>query len=457
LPTLHAVSRRAIGLAVGLTLAAGLLGAPIGVHAAAANCKLALQSGQASPASGTTETQTTFSVRVSWKANCDEPDAVTFRIQGLSGTIALSPGPPSTAAGTTSAVYSGPFTIGTPGSWSYEFAAREGPSDPWVTLAGSSPAQIDIAAVPPTPTPTPKPKPKPTATPTPKPKPKPKPTATPAPEPTARPRPTPTREPESEPAAEPTPATPTAPPPESSESSPRPVTDPPPSFPSAPAPTDEDAAETPVARTAGGVLLPRGPDDPPGPDVPLAAVRIPSGGGGFDLVLVLLAWVVSASAGSVLFAFTLRRRADRNDEATLAFAAGMTGSGLPPTPLDPAAGKAEATAPAHDPEALIPRWRRPSLQAARQSSYAEAGTGRPPLRFEAGVVVGALRVVAYRLVFVSDRPSDYEAVELGRLDRGDHVDLLRIENGFALVKAPDGMRGWVEAATLETPGDARPN
>jgi hypothetical protein len=28
---------------------------------------------------------------------------------------------------------------------------------------------------------------------------------------------------------------------------------------------------------------------------------------------------------------------------------------------------------------------------------------------------------------------------------------------FALVKAPDGMRGWVEAATLETPGDARPN
>ena len=51
-------------------------------------------------------------------------------------------------------------------------------------------------------------------------------------------------------------------------------------------------------------------------------------------------------------------------------------------------------------------------------------------------------------------PSDQDAVELGRLDRGDQVDLLRLENGFALVKAPDGLRGWVEASTLETPGDA---
>jgi hypothetical protein len=76
------------------------------------------------------------------------------------------------------------------------------------------------------------------------------------------------------------------------------------------------------------------------------------------------------------------------------------------------------------------------------------------LRFEAGVVVGALRVIGYRLVFVSDRPTDSEAVELGRLDRGDHVDLLRLENGYALVKAPDGLRGWVDASTLEIPPDA---
>ena len=456
MPTSDAVSRRAIALAVGLVLAAGLLGVPTGTDAAAANCKLTLQSGQASPASGTTETATTFSIRVSWKANCDEPDAVTVRIPGLSGSVALSQGTVSTSGGSRSAVYTGQTVIGTPGSWGYEFEARELPSDPWVTLAGSSPGQIDIAAVPPTPTPTPKPKPKPT--PTPAPKPKPKPTATPTPKatprPTSKPRPTPTREPESEPDMEPTPAAPTAPPPESAEPPPGVVTEPSPSYPTAPLPTDQAPAETPVPRTAGGVQLPGGPDDPPGPDVPLAAAPTPTGPGAVDLALVLLVWVISASAGSLLFAMALRRRTDRTHDAALAFAAAMVGRGLPLTPDEIAEGKVDAPAPTYDPEALIPRWRRPSLQAARQSSYADAGAGRPPLRFEAGVAVGALRVVAYRLVFVSDRPTDNEAVELGRLDRGDHVDLLRLENGYALVKSPDGLRGWVDASTLETPPDA---
>jgi hypothetical protein len=201
-------------------------------------------------------------------------------------------------------------------------------------------------------------------------------------------------------------------------------------------------------------MMPRGPDDPPGPDLPVPPAPIPTVGSGFDLALVLFVWVMSASAGSVLFALALRRRADRSDSATLAFAATMAGRGLPLTPDEIAQGKTEAPIPTLDPEAMIPRWRRPSLQAARQSSYAEAGAGRPPLRFEAGVVVGALRVVSYRLVFVSDRPTENDAVEVGRLDRGDHVDLLRLENGYALVKAPDGVRGWVEASTLETPPEA---
>src|SRR5262245_21731831 len=111
-------------------MAAGLLGvpfactlAPPGVQAAAANCKLTLDSGRASPASGTIATQMTFSVDVSWKANCAAPDAVTLTIQGLSGTIQLSGGGTSTAQGTTRAVYSVQHTIGTPGSWGYQFAA----------------------------------------------------------------------------------------------------------------------------------------------------------------------------------------------------------------------------------------------------------------------------------------------------------------------------------------------
>jgi hypothetical protein len=458
LPTLDAVRHRTIGLAVGLAMAVGVFGVPSGVQAAAANCKLTLQSGQASPASGTTATVTKFSVRVSWKTNCGEPDAVTVTILGLSGTIHLAAGQSSTSGGNTSAVYSGQSTIGTPGSWGYEFSARQEPSDPWVTLAGSAPSQVDIAAVP-APTPTPKPKPKPTPTPTPKPKPrptpKPKPTATPTPRPTQKPRPTPTREPE--PRAEPTPATPSAPPPEAAAPSAPVETEPPQSFPAAPVPSDDAPAATPQPRTAGGVTVPARPDDPPGPNPPLPpAAPIRTSSFGLDLALLLLVWVVSASLGSVLFAVALRRRAGRARESNLAFAVAMAagGRGLPPAPEEIAAAPADTPAPAPDPEAMIPRWRRPSLQAARQSSFAEQGGNRLPLRFPEDAAVGALRIIVYRLVFVSDRPTEEEAVELGRLDRGDEVDLLRIENGFALVKAPDGLRGWVDASTLMPPPEA---
>ena len=111
-----------------------------------------------------------------------------------------------------------------------------------------------------------------------------------------------------------------------------------------------------------------------------------------------------------------------------------------PTPLDDVP----------DPEAMIPRWRRPSLQAARQSHWAEEGA-RVPQRFTDGAPAGERRTVAYRLVFVSDRPDDRDAVELGRLDRGDEVEVLALDNGFARVRAPDGLEGWIDASTLDEP------
>ena len=457
---LDAVRRRTIGLAVGLALVVGLFGVPVAADAAAANCKVTLQSGQASPASGTTQTQTTFSVRVSWKANCGEPTSVRVTILGLSGSVQLGGGSQSTSGGTTSAVYSGKYTIGTPGSWAYEFAARLDPADPWVTLEGSSPGQIDIAAVPdPKPTPKPTPKPKPTPTPTPKPKPKP------TPKPTPKPKPTPTREPQSEPtpdptadpSVKPTPESPTAPPPESSEPTTPVESEVPGFFPTAPVPSDDAPAPTSPPRTAGGLLFPAGPDDPPGPNLPPPpGAPSPPFSSALDLALLLFVWVASASIGSMLFVVALRRRSGHARESNIAFAVAMAdaGRGLPPAPDEIADAHVDTPAPTPDPEAQIPRWRRPSLQAARQSSFADTGSTRVPLFFPEGAAVGALRIVAYRLVFVSDRPTEENAIELGRLDRGDEVDLQRIENGFALVRAPDGLRGWVEAATLMLPPNA---
>ena len=104
------------------------------------------------------------------------------------------------------------------------------------------------------------------------------------------------------------------------------------------------------------------------------------------------------------------------------------------------------------------RKRRSRVGGVRRSRPLASRTGQRrethvPLRFPPGAPAGDRRIVAYRLVFVSDRPDDRDGVELGRLDRGDEVELLGIDRGFAQVRAPDGLEGWIDATTLEKPPD----
>lgn len=144
--------------------------------------------------------------------------------------------------------------------------------------------------------------------------------------------------------------------------------------------------------------------------------------------------------GMFLFALIMRRgrRDEREAAAGMLSVEDATQSALaaadPELPLD---------------EAHIPRWRRPSVQAARQSSRFGPPVSRPALRFAAPASTGVERVaVHYRFVRVADAPDDVRSVELGRLDRGDEVDVLDRRTGFALVRAPDGLEGWVPRMTL---------
>jgi hypothetical protein len=105
-------------------------------------------------------------------------------------------------------------------------------------------------------------------------------------------------------------------------------------------------------------------------------------------------------------------------------------------------------------EAGIPRWRRPSVRAARQVSERGVVLPHVPLRFigQAGVeVTSDRRVVRYRLVRVSSVPDELAGEEVGRLDRGDEVEILREESGYFLVRAPDGTEGWIHRTTVATP------
>jgi hypothetical protein len=104
-------------------------------------------------------------------------------------------------------------------------------------------------------------------------------------------------------------------------------------------------------------------------------------------------------------------------------------------------------------EALLPRWRRPSLLQARKADpIRDAVMPTARLTFDQGLV-GPLngherRTIRYRVVRLLDAPDELRATETGYLDRGDEVQLLEKYGAYWLVLSPDGRQGWVHNMTL---------
>jgi hypothetical protein len=106
-------------------------------------------------------------------------------------------------------------------------------------------------------------------------------------------------------------------------------------------------------------------------------------------------------------------------------------------------------------EAHIPRWRRPSLKAARQMSERYPSTERAPMRFRTPTADGIdRRQVVYRLVRVGSEPDELAGEELGRVDRGDEVEVIDRKGAYCFIQAPDGVAGWVHRTTLGVLEDA---
>jgi hypothetical protein len=103
-------------------------------------------------------------------------------------------------------------------------------------------------------------------------------------------------------------------------------------------------------------------------------------------------------------------------------------------------------------EALLPRWRRPSLLLARRTDSFRDAKPVPRLTFEEGqgasVEGQERRLIRYRLVRMLDTPDELRGTETGYLDRGDEVQLLERHGAFWLVARPDGRQGWVHNMTL---------
>ena len=57
-------------------------------------------------------------------------------------------------------------------------------------------------------------------------------------------------------------------------------------------------------------------------------------------------------------------------------------------------------------------------------------------------------MVGYRRVRISSEPDAVRSVELGRLDRGDEVEILESHEGFLRVRTPDDITGWILRHTI---------
>lgn len=107
-----------------------------------------------------------------------------------------------------------------------------------------------------------------------------------------------------------------------------------------------------------------------------------------------------------------------------------------------------------DPESSMPRWRRPSLLAARHADPSRNGhVERNPLRFrpEHAPTTAELRVVRYAVVPLLDRPDEVLGLQVMDLIAGDEVQVVETSSAFWEVVCPDGERGYLHRTTLGLP------
>jgi hypothetical protein len=155
-------------------------------------------------------------------------------------------------------------------------------------------------------------------------------------------------------------------------------------------------------------------------------------------------------AGVVGLAGAARRGSEAPATAPIAQAAVAQGS----TPGS--GGTIEAMEPAGamiDPEANMPRWRRPSLLEARHSDPRQRTVSpRAAQRFsDHDPVVGDLRQVRYAVVPVLDQPDEVVGLRLSDLGHHDEVQVVGAAGTFLEVVCPNGIRGWIHRTTVSQP------
>lgn len=164
-------------------------------------------------------------------------------------------------------------------------------------------------------------------------------------------------------------------------------------------------------------------------------------------------------AGTVGLLSVARRPAAKRLTAAEEIAAMMAPPAPAPQPRPSIGTKQEVMAPQEgtpvDPEANMPRWRRPSLIEARRSDPSRyAPAHRAPMTFADVSAELDLRVVRYAVVPVLDRPDEVLGLQISDLAAGDEVQVMNTSGAFIEVLCPNGDQGWVHRTTLGQRGPA---
>ena len=388
---------------------------------------LTITGGTVSPGTGSPSTTFTFSVTVS-DTTGNAPAWVRVRVRGTWSDLA-----PTGSDWAGGVVFKGTRSLPA-GSWGYTFRAR---SSGGINCDHTQvdPARVVVTAPPP-PTPTPTPTPTPAPTPTPTPKPTAKPTAKPTPRPTARPTARATPKPTKKPAAKPT-AKPT------------------------PKPTKKPAAKpTPASTAIAAAATPGGSGStstasPATTPSPRAAVggTVGSGGssgtgdGGSSVLGPLFGLLAVAAAACGMFLLVGRRRRRRDDEPVKAPKTSKPDPGPAPVVVDPMTAIVDEDLAPVDDDAPLRESRKATKRATAATAAAAVATsvrtfGKPPPKGVERAMVG------YRRVRISSEPDAVRSLELGRLDRGDEVEILESHEGFLRVRTPDDITGWILRHTV---------
>jgi hypothetical protein len=139
----------------------------------------------------------------------------------------------------------------------------------------------------------------------------------------------------------------------------------------------------------------------------------------------LFVWLITTSGGLLLFLVLVRRWRDDSDPTgdRMAHAVALAGPVTTPDPRTPAP---------------------PDAPSTRLTGRATMLPPVPPRTFDKPPAKGVERArIGYRRVRISSKPDAVRSVELGRLDRGDEVEIVDSYEGFLQIRTPDDITGWI--------------